>query len=107
MIKVSITRKEKLIKNITVSGHADSGPYGHDLVCAAVSAVTIGMLNMLNETKYVSKEMYQYEIKDGYVAIEVLESNRDFQLILETLEMNLDSIKYSYSKYIKITKVEV
>lgn len=29
--------------HITVQGHAESGPYGHDLICAAVSALTIGL----------------------------------------------------------------
>ena len=38
MIKVVYDRKNN---KLTVSGHAGSGPIGHDLVCAAVSALAL------------------------------------------------------------------
>ena len=47
------------------------------------------------------------DIKEGFVHIKVLESSHDIQVVLETLEIMLDTIEESYSKYIKITKMEV
>lgn len=39
MIRMTSKQSGDLIQ-LTVSGHAGSGPFGHDLVCAAVSALT-------------------------------------------------------------------
>lgn len=39
MIRLTSKQSGDLIQ-LTVSGHAGSGPFGHDLVCAAVSALT-------------------------------------------------------------------
>ncbi|MEY3609975.1 MAG: Cysteine protease Prp, partial [Bacillota bacterium] len=38
MIQVSIIRSNQLYRMMKVTGHANSAPYGEDLVCAAVSA---------------------------------------------------------------------
>lgn len=41
--------KVKFYQNgLTATGHAYSDQYGHDLVCAGVSAVIIGALNWFN-----------------------------------------------------------
>ncbi|HAW12271.1 MAG TPA: ribosomal-processing cysteine protease Prp, partial [Erysipelotrichaceae bacterium] len=42
MIHVRVVRKNHLIQSITVTGHADSDVYGHDLVCAIVSGIMTG-----------------------------------------------------------------
>jgi uncharacterized protein YsxB (DUF464 family) len=34
-----------------VKGHANSGAYGHDLVCAAVSAVVTGACNAIETSE--------------------------------------------------------
>ncbi|EQD30838.1 protein containing DUF464 [mine drainage metagenome] len=39
MIRAEVRRSGGEIHSLRVRGHADAGPYGHDLVCAAVSAV--------------------------------------------------------------------
>lgn len=42
--------KVKFYQNgFTASGHAHSNKYGHDLVCAGVSAILMGALNWFNE----------------------------------------------------------
>lgn len=42
MIKITVYRDNNQIKTFELSGHAESGPYGYDLVCAGVSAVSFG-----------------------------------------------------------------
>ena len=49
MIKVDIAYKGKGIESILIKGHANCGDYGKDLVCAGVSAVSVGALNALEE----------------------------------------------------------
>ena len=39
MVRVILTQTRGKPEHLTVAGHADAGPYGADLVCAAVSAL--------------------------------------------------------------------
>ena len=45
MIKATFVYCDKDLKSLTVKGHANSAPYGEDLVCAAISAIVVGGLN--------------------------------------------------------------
>ena len=47
MIKVSLTQNR-----IHVSGHANTAPYGSDIVCAAVSAITLTLIRGLENIAY-------------------------------------------------------
>ncbi|MEJ1306834.1 ribosomal-processing cysteine protease Prp [Latilactobacillus sakei] len=50
MIKADfIVNADSQIISFQITGHADSGPYGSDIVCAAVSAVSIGTINSLQK----------------------------------------------------------
>lgn len=72
------------------SGHAESGPYGSDLVCAGVSAILIGALNWFNsETKIVNRENL----------IQVITNQKEY---LDLLKIQLQAIQSNYSKYISI-----
>lgn len=59
----------KVIKNnniITISGHADSGEYGKDIVCASVSSMvilTINALKRINPSSVDVKDEESMEIK--------------------------------------------
>lgn len=103
MIKVKVTKKHNQIATIVVSGHANSGEYGKDLVCAGVSAVVIGALNALNNHK-----AYDIEVRDGYVSIDtkMLQEEHD-AVVLETMLISLQTIEQNYRKYIKITEERI
>ena len=46
MIKGTFKRNDSgRIKTFELTGHADAGEYGSDIVCAAVSALTINTVN--------------------------------------------------------------
>jgi len=100
MIKVKVTYKQELITSLVVSGHANSGEYGHDLVCAGVSAVVIGGLNALE-----SHKDFTIDIKDGLASVKAstLPSARD-QIVLSTIVTSLLTIEQNYRKYIKISQ---
>ncbi|WP_442902234.1 ribosomal-processing cysteine protease Prp, partial [Faecalicoccus sp.] len=48
MIKVILTYHKDQVSSIQITGHAQSGPYGQDIVCAGVSVASIGALNALD-----------------------------------------------------------
>ena len=107
MIEAVIKKHKQSIIQITVSGHAQSAEYGKDLVCAGVSTACIGIANALVHYQFLSQELGTIEINDGYIDIKVQHTNEQIQVVLGTFEVVLETIEESYSKYMKIKKMEV
>ena len=109
MIKVIITRDENhSICSFEVSGHAESGPYGHDLVCAGVSAVTFGTVNAIYTLCQTKLEIEQGK-QGGFLRCVVPDridpaTNEKVQLLLEGMLVSLETIENDYGKYIQITQ---
>ncbi|BAM47156.1 ribosomal-processing cysteine protease Prp [Amphibacillus xylanus] len=109
MIKVKINRNDS--GNITayeLSGHANSGPYGYDLVCAAVSAVAFGMTNAVIKLTEIEPIIDQGG-QGGYLKV-VLPDNITDQalekagLLLEGMLTSLQTIERDYGQYISISE---
>ena len=107
MIQVVIKEKNQQILDIEVSGHAKSAEHGKDLVCAGVSTACVGIANALVKNHFLKDQLGNLDIQKGYVHIEVLKSQKDIQVVLETFVTILETIEESYAKYMKITKMEV
>ncbi|MGO4888560.1 ribosomal-processing cysteine protease Prp [Anaerobacillus sp. MEB173] len=109
MIKVNVERnQEQQIVSFSMSGHAESGPYGQDLVCAGASAVSFGTVNAIDA---ICKVQLEIEMKDdgGFLRCVVptglVEStNEKVQLLLEGMIVSLQSIAEEYGKHIKISE---
>jgi len=101
MIKVTIKIQNSLIRMIKVTGHALSAPYGEDLVCAGVSAIMTGGANALISPTVRIKNT------DGLSEIQIDDLlDKDVQSKCRLIEIQLQTIEKSYSKYIKITRQE-
>ncbi|WP_249029861.1 ribosomal-processing cysteine protease Prp [Tannockella kyphosi] len=105
MIDVIIKKTNKNISEITISGHANSSEYGTDLICAGVSAISVGILNSLVANDFLNQGIL--EMKEGYISIVVNSVDQTCQVILETLEISLDTILEGNQKFISINKMEV
>lgn len=105
MIQVEIKKSHQKILEMKIYGHAQSDVYGKDLVCAGVSAACVGIANALVKRGFLERGTIQVE--EGLTDIHVFQYQEDIQVVLETLEVILESIKESYPKYIKIMKMEV
>ncbi len=106
MIKVVIVRdSESKVLSIRVTGHADSGPYGHDLVCAAVSAIITGGANALVRGRKKKELPFDIVLKSGDSSIEPKSgykvTDEEF-IILETIVIQLKTIEESSPQLIKI-----
>ena len=97
MIKVAVVHQDNLIKSIEINGHAGSGPKGHDLVCAAVSAIITGGANALN-----NKNNYHIELESGHALIEMVNKDEDGNKVLNTVWVMLKTVEESYSQFIRI-----
>src|SRR5690625_7321889 len=108
MIKINVYRKNNLITGFEMSGHADSGPYGYDLVCAGVSAVSFGSINAVTSICDVDLSI---DMEDsGYLKVKIPEEvsrseERRVQLIAEAMNVSLLTIEYKYKDCI-ITKAK-
>ncbi len=104
MVKVLISNHNEMIHNVVISGHADSVTTGLDLVCAQVSAISVGILNAVDE---ICVDSCGITMKSGYVEINVIQNSEFLQVLLKTLVIQLETVAFTNNKYIKITKVEV
>lgn len=105
MVKVSVEFNHDKIQSVKIKGHAGSGEYGNDLVCAGVSSIGVGILNALDE---ICQDTYEADVSSGYISIAVNDlSCEKTQLIIRTLYIQLLTMEVSYQEFIKITKVEV
>ncbi|CQR47999.1 hypothetical protein BN1058_02337 [Paraliobacillus sp. PM-2] len=108
MINVTIYRKSnKKVSAFELSGHAESGPAGHDLVCAAVSAVSFGSVNAM--IKLCEIEPIIDQGGEGgylYVTLPTQVTGVTFervQLLLEGMIVSLETIARDYGQYITIS----
>lgn len=102
MIEVTFyTNQEDRIWSFCIHGHAGYAPEGEpDIVCAAVSALS---LNTVNGLEAFSSDPFRYEInEDGFLSAEV-EAVREGRgspqtdLILNLLRLGLQSVSETYS----------
>ncbi|WP_455683564.1 ribosomal-processing cysteine protease Prp [Thomasclavelia sp.] len=107
MINVLIKKKQNQIINLKITGHAGSDVYGKDLVCAGVSTAGVGVLNMLSKKGFLDKHLGTIEVDEGYINIVVNQVDEVCQVVLETLEVTLDTMVENYGQFIKISKMEV
>ena len=110
MIRVKVFKNKKgNIYGFNVEGHADFAENGADIVCSAVSVLTI---NTVNSIELFSDERFDGEIdeEDGGFLKMILpdvkneNTNHDVELILKVMFNGLIDIKKEYSRYISITE---
>jgi uncharacterized protein YsxB (DUF464 family) len=111
MIRVTIERLplNEHIHSFKVKGHAMYADPGQDIVCAGVSAVTVGTVNAVEAL--LGFEM-QAHMKDGFLQAEVpkdLDSQKQekLQLLLESMVVMLQTIENMYSDYIQVKQSKV
>ncbi|MBC5637590.1 ribosomal-processing cysteine protease Prp [Ornithinibacillus sp. BX22] len=106
MIKITVYRDNNQIKTFELSGHAESGPYGYDLVCAGVSAVSFGAVNAVLELTDIDLAIEQGS-EGGYLRVSIPDSvpseiMDNVQLLFEGMIVSLQTIERDYSQFIMI-----
>ncbi|MGC4375823.1 ribosomal-processing cysteine protease Prp [Fictibacillus sp. Mic-4] len=109
MIKVSIIRNQNgVIRSFIMKGHAESGPYGQDLVCAGASAVSFGTINAIEELCQFTPDVETRE-DGGFLRMDLPdmacdEPFRKAQVLLEGMIVSLKTIERDYSQYIQVNE---
>ena len=102
MIRIRCERNNGKIVSLTITGHANQAPYGKDIICSAVSAVTFGGLNALENPKAFIIETNE---DDGMLKVEAKSgvTKHDYQ-VLDTIMIQLRSIEESSKDYVNIVE---
>lgn len=113
MIRAQIQRDQAgKITFFGLTGHADAGPYGSDIVCAAVSAVAIGAVNGIEQIAKVKPLVTMDAEAGGHLECRLPadltdEQAKTAQIILANLALSLESIVADYADYVTLKyKVE-
>jgi uncharacterized protein YsxB (DUF464 family) len=107
MINITIYRTESgHIHSFEMNGHALFADRGKDIVCAGVSAVSIGAINAVHALTDVTPDIEHRA--DGFLRCVVPEElpedvNEKVQLLLEGMTISLRTIEEEYGEHIKIT----
>jgi uncharacterized protein len=110
MIRIQITRDlRNEIQAFSVTGHALTAPHGHDLVCAAVSALAQTAILGFYE---VLEQQPSYEITEGKLECRMMDSldeiqRREAAILLKTMLAGFRNIQQQYPKVIAIEDEEV
>ena len=98
MIKITASRKDGKIVNLTVKGHANSAPHGEDLVCAAVSSILVGGCNAL-----ANPNCYAIKLEEGNASVtELSHANEHDYEVLEVMLVQFKSVEETSSKFLKV-----
>ena len=111
MTKITIERlKDGRIGSFKISGHAFFSDAGTDIVCAGISAVSVGTVNALEAICHIDSEINTViDEKKGFLKYQLpIDLNDDdmqkAQLILEAMIVSLQTIAASYGDYVTINE---
>ena len=99
MTTITITKKsDDTFKMIECNGHAGYAEYGEDIVCAAVSVLTINLVNSIDSLTE-DKILVDQDEEQGLIRI-IFENDpsQDADLLLRSFELGVDSIFRQYGK---------
>ncbi len=98
MIKITASRKNGKIVNLTVKGHANSAPHGEDLVCAAVSSILVGGCNALS-----NPNCFAIKLEEGNASVtEFSHANEHDYEVLEVMLVQFKSVEETSAKFLKV-----
>lgn len=96
------------IRKFELSGHAGYADHGQDIVCAAISALSISAVNGL---EHFLPQPAEVEVRDsdGYLTCSLPKLDpqtlEQAQWILKTMALGIEKIQQSYGQeYVKITQ---
>jgi len=99
MIKVSINKKQDVINEISIKGHSGYEEAGKDIVCAAVSSISITTVNALLS---IDEDCISYTEDEGLLNIKINKHNEIIDKLINNMINLLEELEQDYKKYIEI-----
>ncbi|AVK60271.1 ribosomal-processing cysteine protease Prp [Lactobacillus sp. CBA3606] len=106
MIQAMIFRdQDSAVTGFRLTGHADSGAYGQDIVCAAVSVLAISTINGIEQVAHLKPEVQSDETNGGLLIADFTKldlANQQLQTLLESFTLGLNDVATNYGDYIQV-----
>ena len=107
MIRVTISCNHNSVNGFRLVGHAGAGEYGHDIVCAAVSALSIATVNGLSSVAKVQPAVQKDSVHGGLLIVKIpkvrnAHRNLQVQTLLKSFELGIKMITEQYARYVKL-----
>lgn len=106
MITITLYKHQNQYQGFVSRGHAGYAEEGYDIICAAVSVLTV---NAINSIERFTDDAIAVRSDEGYVEL-ILEGNvsRETTLLLDSMVLGLQDIRETYGKkYLRIVSKEV
>ncbi|KLU73636.1 MAG: hypothetical protein RHS_0492 [Robinsoniella sp. RHS] len=107
MIKITVYKSSEVYRGFVAKGHAGYGEEGQDIICAAVSVLTVNAINSIEQ--FTEDKFAVRQDDDGLVEL-ILEGvvSKETKLLLDSMILGLKDIQNNYgNEYIKIIFKEV
>ena len=99
MITVTITNH-----GLTVDGHAGYAEAGNDIICAAMSALTQGLVHALQA---LTEDPVTCQISDGHMDIHYRDLSERGALLIDSFFLAVSDIQLTYgNRYVSITAAD-
>lgn len=97
------------LTGFSVIGHAGQAPEGEDIVCAAISALSLTAANALTSVAGFQPLLH---VGDGFLSVRLPRRltptmRRTADIILKTAERGFSDIAAAYAEYVRISNQEV
>ena len=102
MISIDFFAAQGALTGFSAHGHADTAPYGEDIVCAAVSSACLLTANTITEVLHLPAAA---EMKDGFLQLRL--SGDTAQALLQGLKLHLSALSEQYPQSIQVLISEV
>ena len=85
-----------------VKGHAGYDDYGKDIVCSAVSALTLNTVNSVETLCHGTVSVLEQDEEEGFLRFMVENPSKESELLLNSLSLGIRSVGESYDSFIEI-----
>ena len=100
MIKAIFEHRDGRYLSLDVSGHAEYGEYGKDLICASISSIMFGFMNALDALNLD----VQIEQQENRIYIADHSDSKVVQDYFELVIMQIKTIEASYGNFIRVER---
>ena len=96
MISIDIKKNNNKIEEITIKGHANYSDKGKDIVCAAVSAIAVYSINLIEKLGFNITNM----VEDGFVKMNNDANSDIVDKIFEQMDYEFNGLYEQYPRNI-------
>ena len=99
MTSIKVLKENEKVINIEIKGHTNYENIGKDIVCASISSIVTTTVNAIIR---INEEAILYDIKDGYMNIQILNHDKYIDILITNMIDLLKELTNNYPKNVKI-----